>query len=79
MESCRCGWDGDGPHPCHGDGYRCRAPAERRYYVPGPASLAGVQMKLSMAETWACDACWARFQDAAEKAARKSVQKERER
>lgn len=62
---CRCGHTGDGPHPCHGDEYRCGEPAQRRFYDPWNgqhrASLAGVQPKVSMAETWACDAHWADF------------------
>ena len=60
MTSCRCGWDGTGEHPCH----RClKAPGKRRLYVPTfKFSLAGVQPKLSMAETWGCDGCWTSFQ-----------------
>ena len=46
--ACRCGWTGDGPHPCHADGYQCRKPAERRDHD-----------LLATTSTWACDACWA--------------------
>ena len=61
-KSCRCGHAGEGPHPCHGDGYACRKPATQRFYSTGrPFSLAGMQMKMSMADTWACDECWAAF------------------
>lgn len=56
---CRCGYDGeDYAHPCHGAGYTCRRPARHRFYVEGPAALSGVQMKLNMRDTWACDICW---------------------
>jgi hypothetical protein len=58
---CRCGFDGNGPHPCHNNGYSCRKPAAQRFYNPTPVALAGVQMKLEMSETWACDECWAGF------------------
>jgi len=59
---CRCGWDGQGDHPCHGTGYTCRKPAKQRY-VARPTCLAGVQMKLGAYETWACDACWESFRE----------------
>lgn len=63
-EACRCGWDGQGDHPCHGNGYRCRQPAKARYYEPHlNYSLAGAQMKMSMAQTFACDACWDEFRE----------------
>lgn len=62
---CRCGWAGDGPHPCHGRAYSCRAPASHRFYDARPAAVAGVQVKLQVSETWACDACWAKFAGAA--------------
>lgn len=62
---CRCGYDGTGPHPCHGQGYTCRRPATQRIYNQRPAHLAGVQLKLSVDITWACDDCWAKFADPA--------------
>lgn len=61
MTTCRCGHDGNGPHPCHMSVYSCRKPATQRFYNPRPVALAGVQMKLEMDETWACDECWAAF------------------
>lgn len=66
-EQCRCGWDGQGAHPCHADGYTCRKPATRRFYTPTPgkapyAQVPGVQIKLQLAETFACDECWAKAQ-----------------
>lgn len=57
--ACRCGHTGTGEHPCHGRGYTCRKPATRRLYSPGLSALAGVQMKVTVDETWACDGCWA--------------------
>src|SRR5262249_27302971 len=56
---CRCGYDGKGPHPCHAQGYKCRQPAQQRFYAGKPAALPGAQVKLEASETWACDACWA--------------------
>lgn len=63
MSPCRCGhMPNGGDHPCHGGGYTCRRPAKQRFYVPNPnASLAGMQVKFSMSETWTCDTCWVRF------------------
>jgi len=59
---CRCGYEGpDDQHPCHGRGYTCRQPAEHRFYNARPVALAGVQMKLSVDDTFACDECWAEF------------------
>lgn len=59
MNTCRCGYTGEGPHPCHGQGYTCRRPATRRLYEqPAPYSLAGMQPKISAVETWACQECW---------------------
>lgn len=58
---CRCGHEGTGPHPCHGSGYQCRAPASSRLYNARPVALSGIQFKLGVSETWACDACWAEF------------------
>lgn len=61
-ESCRCGHEGsDAPHPCHGKGYGCRKPAEARFYNPSLVALAGVQMKMQVEGTYACDECWAEF------------------
>lgn len=60
---CRCGHptaSTDVPHPCHGKGYTCRAPATSRL-VAAPTCLAGAQMKLGAYETWACDECWEWF------------------
>ena len=62
MSTCRCGHDGTGDHPCHGNGYRCRKPAARRFYNAQMVALPGVQFKVQMSDTWACDACWAEFQ-----------------
>lgn len=63
-ERCRCGHPKSSPHPhpCHAKGYLCRKPATQRFYNPRPACLAGMQMKLVVQETWACDACWAEIQ-----------------
>lgn len=61
-EPCRCGWDGEGDHPCHGQMYTCRRPATARYYEPHKFySLAGAQPKMSVAQTYACDECWEAF------------------
>jgi hypothetical protein len=59
--SCRCGHSGEGPHPCHFAGYSCRAPASARFVAVPGASLAGVQMKVSAYETFACDECWEKY------------------
>jgi len=62
---CRCGYVGDdSEHPCHGRNYSCRLPAKARYYVPGPFSLAGAQLKVSATKTYACDTCWEEFKNA---------------
>jgi len=61
--TCRCGHDGDGPHPCHAGQYTCRRPAKERFYNPELAPLSGVQMKLQMTQTWACDECWAKMEE----------------
>ena len=58
---CRCGWDGNGEHPCHYNGYTCRKPAKQRFYNPQPVALAGMQPKLQVSESWACDECWEEF------------------
>lgn len=65
-EPCRCGYTGEGPHPCRGKEYRCKKPATSRF-VAQPTCLAGAQMKLQAYETWACDECWAEFQEALKK------------
>jgi hypothetical protein len=57
MIACRCGWNGEGDHPCHGNGYRCRKPAQIRF-ITYPTALAGMQLKLDAYETFACDECW---------------------
>jgi len=61
--ACRCGYDetDEAPHPCHGNGYACRKPAKHRFYNPELVALAGVQMKVQVTDTWACDECWAWF------------------
>jgi hypothetical protein len=55
---CRCGHNGDGPHPCHGVAYTCRQPATIRFFADHNASLVGAQMKFSATTTFACDKCW---------------------
>lgn len=66
METCRCGHPKDAvtPHPCHWQSPvgRCGAPSVQRFYNARPACLAGVQMKLVVDDTWACDEHWAVFQ-----------------
>ena len=62
-ETCRCGWDGEGDHPCHGKLYSCKKPAERRFYAPSMRfALAGARLKFSTRETFACAECWEWFQ-----------------
>ena len=61
MNPCRCGYNGEGDHPCHGNGYACRKPATRRFYSPRMVGLAGMQFKVQMTDTWACDECWQAF------------------
>ena len=51
--SCRCGFT-EGDHPCHYAGYTCRKPATQRFYNPELVSLAGMQMKVQVTDTWAC-------------------------
>lgn len=58
--NCRCGFQGDGEHPCHGMGYSCKNPATTRF-VTYPTALSGMQMKLGAYQTWACDKCWENF------------------
>jgi hypothetical protein len=60
-ETCRCGFNGEGEHPCHGKAYSCRKPAKQRFYGAHLTALAGVQMKLGVNSTWACDECWSAF------------------
>jgi hypothetical protein len=67
-DSCRCGHAGDGPHPCHAKGYRCGAPATQRFYNAQRVALAGMQPKLQVQETWACDACWESYKAALKEA-----------
>lgn len=59
--ACRCGHSGDGPHPCHFNGYTCRAPATSRFIATPGTSLAGMQMKVGAYETFACDECWEKY------------------
>jgi hypothetical protein len=63
--TCRCGfwWSDEAfkPHPCHGNVYSCGKPAKRRFYNPSYVSLAGMQMKVGVHETWACDECWDKY------------------
>lgn len=61
MAHCRCGHDGQGPHPCHAKAYECRKPATQRFYNAQPVALSGMQMKLQVQDTWACDECWEEF------------------
>ena len=59
VTACRCGHPGDdSPHPCHGLNYTCRQPATQRFYGARLVALAGMQMKVEVRDTWACDACW---------------------
>lgn len=55
--SCRCGWDGTGDHPCH----VCGAPSRQRFYRPQLVALAGMTMKLQVTDTFACDSCWRKY------------------
>lgn len=61
MAECRCGHTGEGPHPCHAKGHTCGKPATQRFYNARPVCLSGMQMKLGVSETWACDECWEEF------------------
>lgn len=61
-KGCRCGWNGEGEHPCHWGAYTCRKPAKQRFYGAKPVCLSGVQMKLGVSETRACDEHWAEWQ-----------------
>lgn len=60
-DKCRCGHEGAGDHPCHGKAHTCRKPATQHFYNPQPVALAGMQMKLQVTDTWACDECWTQF------------------
>lgn len=62
-DRCRCGHTNGStdPHPCHMDGYTCRKPATQRFYNPTMSALAGMQLKFTVAETWACNSCWDGF------------------
>jgi hypothetical protein len=66
--TCRCGHPdvSTDPHPCHGKVNTCRKPATQYFYNPYPkghlgSSLAGTQLKVSVADTWACETCWSEF------------------
>jgi len=61
MNACRCGHDGQGSHPCHAKAYKCRKPASQRFYNAQRVALTGMQMKLQVQDTWACDECWEEF------------------
>jgi hypothetical protein len=63
MNRCRCGHEGEGEHPCHGDAYKCRKPSKQRFYNARHVALAGMQMKMEVSSTWACDECWKKFRD----------------
>jgi hypothetical protein len=57
-DACRCGhqMNSNDHHPCHWAYYTCRKPA-KELFIPQdnpPASLAGVQMKLSGYITYSC-------------------------
>lgn len=68
MADCRCGWDGQGEHPCHGRNYTCRKLALHRFYTPSLRfALAGQAMKFVTQDTWACDECWEDFKKLTEK------------
>jgi hypothetical protein len=58
LPPCRCGYKGEGPHPCHARLYACGKPGTPRFVCLGPAHLAGMQPKFSAYETYACDECW---------------------
>lgn len=59
---CRCGFTGQGDHPCHGQAYSCRKAATARFVAQStPYSLAGMQLKVAATQTWACDICWETF------------------
>jgi len=68
MSTCRCGHSGDGPHPCHHNGYTCGKPAQQRFYNARPVCLSGVQTKVAVDETWACDEHWESFKISLKKA-----------
>ena len=59
---CRCNRETERSHLCHGQGYTCPNLGKMRLYQMQPVSLAGMQMKLQVQQTIACDACWAKFQ-----------------
>jgi len=66
MSKCRCGWEGEGQHPCHGKGYQCKSPALPRF-VATSGGLSGSQIKTAAYQTWACDSCWEEFREFAKK------------
>lgn len=64
-EDCRCGRakaDQEADHLCHGQGYTCPRVGKVKFYVPGPFSLSGQALKLSVTKTWACTRCWHTWQ-----------------
>lgn len=58
--ACRCGWEGRGPHPCHGWFYNCDNPGTPRY-VTRSVGIAGARLKVGAYRTFACDECWGAF------------------
>ena len=56
--ACRCDRETEGKHPCHGQGYTCERPGSIRFYKAKFVAIAGVQMKVQVSDTWACDECW---------------------
>ena len=62
-QQCRCGHSGSEPHPCHANNYSCGKPATQRFYGATQVALAGMQMKVQVSETWACDDCWNTYHD----------------
>lgn len=62
IDKCRCGYSGlEENHWCHFANYTCKKPAKIRFYNPHLVSLAGVQLKFEVVDTWACDECWEIF------------------
>jgi hypothetical protein len=73
LQSCRCGYNGEGEHPCH----RCISKGGevrpgKRHFITYPTALAGMQMKLGAYETFACEPCLKEYRDYVERAAEKA-------
>lgn len=66
MKKCRCGWDGQGDHPCHAGKYTCGKPGTERVIAGGWAVLAGNHPKLDAYVTYACDEHWKIFKEIAD-------------